>query len=91
MAYLILQIVVCLLLAALLGGLAGWLLRGRPQAPDDPGALDAATRRIADLERELAESRQVPPGMDEPAHGGGLAASPAGPISPAGNTNDGTL
>ncbi|HEX9952925.1 MAG TPA: hypothetical protein VGB53_14230 [Rubricoccaceae bacterium] len=82
MGYLIAQIAVCLLLAALLGGGIGWLLRGRPAAPDG-GALDTATRRIADLERELAESRGDPPAAGGPPHGGGLAASPAGPISSA--------
>lgn len=57
MGYLIVQIAVCLLLAALLGGGIGWLLRGRAPAPD---ALEAAHRRIADLERDLAESRAAP-------------------------------
>lgn len=49
---------VCTLLAALLGSGVGWLLRGRPAAPD-ADALDAAARRIADLERELADARRL--------------------------------
>lgn len=79
MGYLIAQIAVCLLLAALLGGGVGWLLRGRPAAPD-AGALDAAARRIADLEHELADARRTQPDAATGAHGG-LAASPAGPVS----------
>ena len=59
MAYLVAQIFVCLLLAALLGGLVGWLLRGRAHARDaDAGALGTAQRRIHDLERELADCRR---------------------------------
>ncbi len=52
MSYLITQIVVCLLLAALLGGLAGWLLRalyGREQA----------ARLVADYERRLRDRRSL--------------------------------
>lgn len=60
MAYLIAQIFVCLLLAALLGGLVGWLLRGRGRTNvPDTDALDTAKQRIADLERELAEARRL--------------------------------
>ncbi len=52
MSYLITQIVVCLLLAALLGGLAGWLLRalyGREQT----------ARLVADYERRLRDWRRL--------------------------------
>lgn len=79
MGYLIAQIAVCLLLAALLGGGVGWLLRGRPAAPD-AGALGAAARRITDLEHELADARRaLPDSAADPHHG--LSASPAGPVS----------
>lgn len=60
MAYLTAQIFVCLLLAALLGGLVGWLLRGRVDVPD-AAALAEARQRIDGLERDLAAaSRTVP-------------------------------
>ena len=63
MGYLLAQIFFCLLLAFALGLLIGWLLRGlRKDEPvvktvrDDEG-LNAARRRITELERELAECR----------------------------------
>lgn len=87
MAYLIAQIFVCLLLAALLGGLIGWLLRGRGRAAaPDAGALGTATQRIADLERELAACRRSAPAADASTSGTlgtGLAASAAGFVSGA--------
>ena len=70
MDYLIAQTTVFLLLAALLGGLVGWLLRGlgRPAGTADPDAanpdaanldaanLDAARARVAELERDTART-----------------------------------
>ncbi len=83
MAYLIAQIFVCLLLAALLGGLVGWLLRGRRRADaPDADALAVANRRIETLEHELRSCQDAQPA--EPvaaAADGGLAASAAGRIT----------
>ncbi len=83
MAYLIAQIFVCLLLAALLGGLVGWLLRGRRRADaPDADALAAAQRRVETLERELAACQDTQQGAPAAAAaGGGLAASAAGRIT----------
>lgn len=83
MAYLIAQIFVCLLLAALLGGLVGWLLRGRRTvAAPDADALTSAQRRIETLERELAACQDARPAAPIAAGtvGGGLAASAAGHV-----------
>ena len=64
MDYLIAQTTVLLLLAALLGGLVGWLLRGlgRPAGTAD---LDAA--RVAELERDAA--RTAGPSDEHPVPG----------------------
>lgn len=55
MDYLVAQIAVFLILAALLGAAVGWLLR-RPAhaAPDLSADLAAANQRIETLERSLA-------------------------------------
>lgn len=76
MDYLIAQTTVFLLLAALLGGLVGWLLRGlgRPAGTADPDAanpdaanLDAARARVAELERDAA--RTAGPSDEHPVPG----------------------
>lgn len=59
MDFLVAQIAVWLLLAALLGGLVGWLVRGAGRS--DGAALADAHRRVADLERQLATSRAARP------------------------------
>ncbi len=82
MSYLIAQIFVCLLLAALLGGLVGWLLRGRGRA--DAAAADAlavANRRIETLEHELRPARMRSRPSPARCADGGLAASAAGRIT----------
>lgn len=59
MDVLVAQIAVWLLLAALLGGGAGWLVRGAGRS--DGAALAEAQRRVADLERQLATTRGARP------------------------------
>ena len=87
MPYLIAQIFVCLLLAALLGGLVGWLLRGRGRVGTaDADTLTTANTRIRDLEHELAACRRSAPTSDASTsgtRGSGLAASAAGFVSGA--------
>ena len=62
MLWLILQILLCLSVAGLLGLLLGWLVWGRrarsePAGWADTAALDASNARILELERDLAACR----------------------------------
>ena len=62
MFWLITQILICLLVAGLLGLFLGWLIWGRrstpaPDVQTDTAALDTANARIAELDRELANCR----------------------------------
>ena len=88
MGYLLAQIFLCLLIAAALGALIGWFLRGlgrdepAPAAPRDDAELHAARRRISELERELAECRAKP----APAAPRAAAPAAAAPAAAAAGT-----
>ncbi|MEM6325658.1 MAG: hypothetical protein AAF791_00935 [Bacteroidota bacterium] len=86
MGYLFVQILLCLLLAFLLGLIIGWLLRGARRADCDEceEKLSAARARIVELERDLSTARSTvaaAPAPTPPAPTPPPAAAAAAPMA----------
>ena len=92
MFWLIAQILLCLLVAGLLGLFLGWLIWGRHDRPEavvradagraDAAALDASNARILELERDLADCHARAAANARPAPAG-VAGRPDAPPAEA--------